>query len=503
MRSLQWLLLISVLVIATCGLIYELIAGTLASYLLGDSVTQFSTIIGVYLFSMGIGSWLSRFFENNLISWFIRIEILVGLIGGFSSSILFLSFEYVASFRILLYFLISLTGILVGLEIPLLMRVLNGMKIELRDMLSKVFSFDYMGALVASVAFPLILVPQLGLVRTSFFFGMLNVLIAVVITYQLTNEIRGRKLLRTIGIFSFLLLFTGFILANRIMDIAESSSYSDNIIYSKTTKYQRVVITRSGEDLRLFLNGNLQFSSMDEYRYHEALVHPSFQTSHSIENVLILGGGDGLALREVLKYAGVKRADIVDLDGGLTDMFTTSAILTSLNRNSFKDPRATVVNEDAFMWIKSAKTLYDVIIIDFPDPSNYSLGKLYTNRFYKSVKNLLKPGGRMAVQSTSPYFAPASYWCVDATLKSAGFHTHPYHCYVPSFGEWGFIMASPEAGNKIKREEPDGLRFYNESVFSDMLRFAPDMEWRKTEINRLNNQALVGYFEKEWSKYIQ
>ena len=163
------LLLMSVFVVTTCGLIYELVAGTAASYLLGDSVTQFSTIIGVYLFSMGIGSYLSKFFNNNLIAWFVQIEIMVGLVGGFSSTVLFMLFGFVTYFRVILYSLVGLTGVLVGLEIPLLMRILEK-KYEFKELVSKVFTFDYIGALLASLIFPLVLVPHLGLLRTSFFF---------------------------------------------------------------------------------------------------------------------------------------------------------------------------------------------------------------------------------------------------------------------------------------------------------------------------------------------
>ena len=163
----SYVLLFSVFVIATCGLVYELIAGALASYLLGDSVTQFSTIIGVYLFSMGIGSFFSKYVNKNLIGKFVQVELLIGLVGGFSAAILFVSFEYITSFRILLYGLVSITGTLVGFEIPILMRIMQS-HFEFKDLVSKVFTFDYIGALLASLLFPLYLVPHLGLVRTAF-----------------------------------------------------------------------------------------------------------------------------------------------------------------------------------------------------------------------------------------------------------------------------------------------------------------------------------------------
>jgi spermidine synthase len=293
------LLLISVFIIATCGLIYELIAGTLASYLLGDSVTQFSTIIGVYLFSMGVGSWISKYFDKNLLSWFIRIEILVGLVGGTSSSILFLVFESVSSFRIVLYGLISFTGILVGLEIPILMRILQD-RFAFKDLVSKVFTFDYIGALIASLVFPLLLIPYLGLIKTAYLFGMLNVLVALIACINFKEEIKGSVYLRGAAIISLLLLLLGFVFAEKITSFSEGLTYSDTIIFSKSTPYQRIIITKKGRDLRLFLNGNLQFSSVDEYRYHEALIHPVLQAVSNPRHILVMGGGDGLAVREIL-----------------------------------------------------------------------------------------------------------------------------------------------------------------------------------------------------------
>ncbi|MEI6729831.1 MAG: polyamine aminopropyltransferase, partial [Pseudomonadota bacterium] len=247
------LLLISVFVIATCGLVYELIAGTLASYLLGDSVTQFSTIIGVYLSAMGVGSWLSRYLERNLLAAFVKIEILIGVVGGSSAAILFLIFEKVASFRIPLYSIVAIIGILVGIEIPLLLRILKD-KIAFKDLVSKVFTFDYIGALVASILFPLILVPHLGLVRSGFMFGIFNILIALLMLYRFAEEIQNSRLHKFSGIISLICLTLGFVYSDKIMQVSESNIYPDKIIYATSTPYQRIVITKAPHDLRLFLN---------------------------------------------------------------------------------------------------------------------------------------------------------------------------------------------------------------------------------------------------------
>jgi spermidine synthase len=435
------LLLLSVFVIATCGLIYELIAGTLASYLLGDSILQFSTIIGTYLFSMGVGSWLSKYIDGDLMRWFIRIELLVGVVGGLSAPALFIAFEHVASFRFLLYGFVGITGVLVGLEIPVLMRILKN-NYTFKNLVSDVFTFDYVGGLLASLIFPLLLVPYLGLIRTSLFFGFLNMVIAFMLLFKF-DETKAYRRSFTLTIAAFLAMFVVcFIYANKIMTYTESMSFQDNVIYSKSTPYQRMVITRNNRELRLFLNGNLQFSSADEYRYHEALVHPGMQALPHAERVLVLGGGDGLAVRELLKYPQLKSITLVDLDPGMTDLFRKNAMLTSLNKGSLLSPKVKVINTDAYQWVRNDTVKYQFIIADFPDPSNYSIGKLYTATFYNELRRLLDDNGVMVVQSTSPYIGRRSFWCVDHTIAAAGFFTIPYHAYVPSFGEWGYILAT-------------------------------------------------------------
>ncbi|HEY0770622.1 MAG TPA: polyamine aminopropyltransferase, partial [Sphingobacteriaceae bacterium] len=390
--SYHLLLLISVFVVATCGLIYELIAGTLASYLLGDSVTQFSTIIGTYLFAMGIGSYLSRFFNKNLLTWFITIELLVGMVGGFSAGILFIVFEHVIYFRLLLYSIVILTGTLVGLELPLLMRILKD-RIEFSDLVSRIFTFDYIGALFASLLFPLIFIPHLGLLRTSFFFGLLNVVVAWIVANRFKNDIRSYRAITLSAILCSSCLIAGIFLSERMTAFAETSTYPDKIVYAKSSVYQRIVLTKSALDWRLFLNGNLQFSSMDEYRYHEALVHPGLSQISEPKKILVLGGGDGLAVREILKYPTVESITLVDLDQAVTEMFRNHKALTELNANALSSAKVKIINHDAFIWLRDNKELFDFIVIDFPDPSNYSLGKLYTASLYREIHRALSPGG--------------------------------------------------------------------------------------------------------------
>lgn len=495
------LILFTIFTVSTCGLIYELVAGTISSYLLGDSVTQFSTVIGVYLFSMGIGAFLSKYVKKNVTRFFIQVEYLTGLIGGFSSIILFLSFGAVESFRVILYTLVLLTGTLVGLEIPLMMRILKN-RLEFKDLVSKVFTFDYVGALLASLLFPLVLVPHFGLIRTSAFFGIVNVSLAIYLCYYFRQELKQFQLMMLQGFVLLFLLLLGFVFSSEILSFSESQAYNENIIFSTSSPYQRIVLTRKNSDMRLYLNSNLQFSSLDEYRYHEALVHPIIRNSEKSDSILILGGGDGMAAREILKYPHVKHITMVDLDKKLTDLFTSNHILKNLNKSSLSDKRITVISDDAFEWLKKTNKKFDAVFIDFPDPSNYAIGKLYTNTFYRQVKKVMKPNTLAVVQSTSPLVAPKSFWCVEKTLRSVGLTTNPYHCYVPSFGEWGFILFSENQVSFAPRKElPKDLRYYSDAEFEGMCKFPKDMISHVSEIQKLDNQVLVSYFEKEWENY--
>lgn len=495
-------LLITAFVISTCGLVYELIAGTVASYLLGDSITQFSTVIGVYLFSMGIGSYLSRFVEKNLAFTFVRVELLIGLVGGCSATLLFLLFNHIDNFRILLYSLVSLIGILVGLEIPLLMRILQD-RLDFKHLVSQVFTFDYVGALLASLLFPLVLVPYLGLIRTAFLFGLANLAVGLWSMHIFRDHLPWQRSLKSTAYLLIVALVCGFAFSDKLMGLAEATTYQDTVIYSTSTPYQRIVITSNSKDLRLFLNGNLQFNSRDEYRYHEALIHPAMASIKEPQDILVLGGGDGLAVRELLKYPSVRTITLVDLDKKMTDLFKTQNILTSLNKNSLNDPKVQLIVNDAFIWLKSTDRKFDLAVVDFPDPSNYSLGKLYSDTFYRELKHVLKPDGLVVVQSTSPFYAKNSFWCVVNTLGSVGFQTTPYHAYVPAFGDWGYVIGSlkpyqpPDDG-----QYPAGLRYVSSDTVKQMLSFAKDMMPTQNAVNKLNNQILVHLFESEWSEYV-
>jgi spermidine synthase len=494
------LLFLNVLVIATCGLVYELLAGTLASYVLGDSVTQFSLIIGIYLSALGVGAWLSRFVEAGVARCFIEVELGVAILGGASAPLLFLSFGRLGYFHLVLYGLVFAIGVLVGLELPLLLRIAKDL-LDFKELVSRVLAVDYIGALVASLLFPIFLVPRLGLVRTSLVFGMLNAAVGLWGTWLLrpllASQVGG---LRIRAIVVLVLLGVGLVNADALSTLAEEGLFADEIIYSRTTPYQRIIVTRGRAGFQLFLNGHLQFSSADEYRYHEALVHPALVLAGTPRRVLILGGGDGLALREVLKHESVTAVTLVDLDPDMTSLSERLPPLAALNGQAFRDPRVEVVNQDAMIWLEERGPPYDAAIIDFPDPNTFALGKLYTTRFYRLLQKRLAPQGTVSIQCTSPLFARKSFWCIMKTLEASGLAVKPYQVAVPSFGLWGFALARRELFEP-PTWAPAGLRFLNDRTMPAMFVLSADIGPVPVDVNRLDNQVLVRYYESEWKRW--
>jgi spermidine synthase len=399
-----------------------------------------------------------------------------------------------------------MVGTLVGLEIPLVMRILKK-NVALKDLVSQVLTFDYLGALAVSLAFPLVLVPQLGLIRTGLLFGLMNAAVAVWALWLFRDELRQFKAHALACAMTLAALAAGMAGADHITTWAEDKLYQDRVVLAQTTPYQRIVLTHGpGEGragYRLFLNGNLQFAQRDEYRYHEALVHPVMAaysaTGGAPKKVAVLGGGDGMAVREILKYPGVESVTLVELDPAMTTLFSTQPMLTQLNAGALLSPRVKAVNADAFTWLENNTEVFDVIVVDFPDPTNFNIGKLYTNSFYALLDKHLAASGYAVIQTTSPLVARQSFWTVVRTIESVGMTATPYHAHVPSFGEWGFVVASRRP-YRLPTALPEGLRFLTLHSLPALFDFPQDMARVPAEVNRLSNQVLVTTYEMEWGR---
>jgi spermidine synthase len=440
-------LVLSVFAAGLCSLVYELLVSTTAAYFLGDSVRQFSITIGLYLAAMGLGSYLSRLVRTDLLRAFIAVEGLLGVVGGLSVPLLYLVYSATDLFWPAVALLILAIGALTGLEIPLLTRILERGEIGdgLDVNLSNVLAFDYLGALMATLAFPFVLLPLLGTFRAALVLGLVNLGVGALCLWWFRDALRAPVRRRGYAFVGAAAVGLGLLLgaAGTLTSSWSDSIYEDRVVYREQSRYQRIVMTRYRSDLRLFLNGNLQFSSRDEHRYHEALVHVPLRQVERPRRVLILGGGDGLAAREVLKHEAVEHVTVADLDPAVFELGRTHPTLTRLNARSLHSPRVETVARDAFVFLENAKPRYDVILADLPDPNDVSLARLYSRSFYRLVRSALASDGVFVTQATSPYFAKKAFWTIRQTVASAGFaHVYPYHASVPSFGEWGFVMAS-------------------------------------------------------------
>jgi spermidine synthase len=554
--SIAWarcLLISCTFLTGACGLVLEYIQATVASFILGNSIEQWSVIIGLMLFMMGIGSKAQRFVigDRNLVSAFIGIEITLAVVGAWAPLGTYAAYAYISNHFILVqYGFIMLIGFLIGLEIPVVTRINKDYTDELKINLDYILSADYFGSLAGALFFAFILLRYFPLTESSFIASTLNFLPAMLAFGYF--YVKGK--IRKVG---WLLLTSMLVLAslcvgykyNRFWNLKlEQHLYDDRIIYSKTTRYQHLVITHnpSLDEYRFYINGHIQFSSTDEARYHESLVHPAMQVATAKKDILILGGGDGLTLREVLKYDSVRSVDLVDLDPDMVKLCAGHPVLRTLNRGAFDDARVRLVNRqgietgdgydlyqetgklnqhklpdtekvarlnvmhvDAHKFVNSTTRRYNVVFIDLPDPSTVELNKLYTKGFYSQVKRLLTDGGVVAVQSTSPFFARESYWCINRTLQAAGFHTVNYHVNVASFGDWGFVMGARglKKGYVDRRIAEMNLKdiqtsFLTADVFRASMAFGKDLlQVRHKAINTLMHPVLHIYYLKEDWQY--
>ena len=409
------------------------------------------------------------------------------------------------NYYILLLLCVSVIGILAGMEIPLVTRLLEQSG-GLREVIARVLTFDYLGALVASLAFPLLLLPLMGSMRTAFFTGMINWAIGIFNLGVFKDKIVHTGKLWATAAITGAVLALGFIYSFEMVSFADALNYQDRVLISKQTPYQNIVVTQWNKDTRLFLNGNLQFSSTDEYRYHEPLIHIPLSAVPHCDSVLILGGGDGLALRDILKHTGVKGVDLVDLDAEMVRLCKSHPIFKALNKGSLSSDKLRVFNEDAFNFVKKCSKKYNVIIVDLPDPSEPALGKLYAVPFYTMLRQILALDGVVVTQSTSPFLARKPFWCIHATMKAAFPCVVPYQSHVPTFGQWGYNMAFPiqvHTDSLIQRLEANipalpELRFLNRSNIRGCFVFDSDVSELPQQPNTLEKMELVDLYSQSY-----
>ncbi len=488
----------SVFIIAACSLIYELLISSLSTYLLGSSVIHYSLTIGLFLFFMGIGAWLAQSIREHLVAAFISIEIGIGAVGGVSALILYGVYAWTEFYYPAMLVVIGVIGILVGMELPLLTRILEA-RSGLRRGISQVLTFDYLGALIASLLFPFVLLPYLGHLLTASAVGLVNLLVAFIVAWSFRHHLGVWKVRIGIGsLVSVMLLPGAGLWSGSAAQLFEKALYEDPVIFSEQSRYQKLVLSSRGDDLRFYLDGNLQFSSLDEYRYHEVLVHLPAAFSHKVERVLVVGGGDGLAVREALRYQSIAEVTVVDLDPAVTSLALKQPHIVALNEAALADSRVTVVNADAWKWLAQGGDLYDLIIIDLPDPESEDVAKLYSVAFYQRIARRLAIGGVMITQATSPWYARRAFWSIGTTLEAVFDNVRPATAYIPSFGLWGFFIASRHSLDTTVNQPHNG-RFFNSGSINRVLLLPPDLPKLVVEVNRNQSLPVLEYYREGWN----
>ena len=509
-------LLFSTFIVSLCGLTYELLVGSLSTNLEGNPILQYSLTIGFFMSALGIGSYLSRFFVKNLLYQFIIIEIILGIFGGLS--IAFLNLVYIELYPVYTFInilVLIIIGVFVGLEIPLITRILKEFG-DLKETISNVLTIDYIGGLVASLFFPLVLYPYVGLIKTAFIVGFINVLIGMTNLIIFSDEIKLKEKIPiwVTSILSLILLGSGVFFSSALSGYY-SKAISGNVVYNKRSQYQNIMVTLNKGNIQLFLDGHLQFAAHDEHRYHESLIYPPFYLKDNVKTVLIMGGGDGLAVREILKFKSVEKIVLVDLDPRMTELAKHFTPLSRLNQKSFHHPKVEIHNQDAYKYLGTTPLTFDVIYADFPDPHDASLAKLYSIEFYHFVKRRLAKDGIVLTQATSPLHAKKAFWCIGKTLKSVFKNVSSYHVNVPSMGDWGFHIATLHEMNPkklISKESPSisnrwkeiSYRFFSKEIFRQSLTFAKDSRLNHQDDVKINNfmePILYDYHRQGWKHY--
>ncbi|MFA8300400.1 MAG: polyamine aminopropyltransferase [Hyphomicrobiales bacterium] len=504
---------LSIFATGLAGIVAEYILSTLATYFLGDSIFQWTLILSIMLFSMGLGSRLSRKIKKYLAEIFILIELCLSLFCSFSSLIAYSAESFTSYTGIIIYTMAILIGMFIGMEIPLVIR-LNQTYESLRVNISNVMEKDYYGSLVGGLFFAFIGLPYLGLTYTPFVLGLVNFTVALFLFYTVKGELEtsSKKKLYFLSSIIGVAILVGVFIANPVILYGEQHKYVDKVVYAQQTKYQRIVITKWKDHHWLFLNGNEQLSTLDEVLYHEPLVHTVMQLHHYPQNILVLGGGDGCAVREVLKYPSVDSITLVDLDPAMTELALTHPVLTKMNENSLSDSKVRVINQDGFSFIEKSLSFYDVIIIDLPDPKTVELSRLYSKEFYTICKKQMRPGGVMITQSGSPYYAARAYKCIEKTFDAAGLNTLPLHNQIPTLGEWGWVIGSSSMNRETMKNkllsskiENYNTKWINKEAMSMITSFGKDYFLHdniEIEVNQVHNPVLYHYYLKgNWGVY--
>lgn len=501
--------LASVAACAACGLIYELALLTLATTVLGGGIVATSLIVAGFVAALGLGALLAKPFVDRAASTFVWVEGALGLVGGVSATLLYVAFTTLGSQTGSLVVLVLATaaiGALVGAEVPLLMALLQAGRLsgaeETGRTLANLNAADYLGAVVGGLLWPFLLLPTMGMQQAAAVTGLVNIAAAAILLALVLRHFLTRARAVAAGLVLALvaaLLASLLVAVDDVTEWSRARLYPDPVIAHTQSAYQEIVVTRAKyngrTDRRLYLDGTLQYSSLDEYRYTESLVLPAVAGRPS--DVLVLGGGDGLAARDLLGVPGIRRVVQVELDPAVLRIARTH--LRADNEGALEDPRVDVVVDDAFAWLRRGGDGavpvggFGAVLVDLPDPRNPALSRLYSQEFYGLVRQVVRDDGLMVVQSGSPYSTPHQYWRTVSTVRSAGWGTTPYHVHVPTFGDWGFVLASKDGTppDLRLRTDVDDLRYLDAGVLGTATEFGRDVAPMDLEPSTLDRPRIL------------
>jgi len=490
------------------GIVAEYILSTLASYFIGNAILQFTLIVSIMLFSMGLGSRLSKSFEKYIIEYFIITELILSVCVSFVAVVSYVIFGYTDNSWIIIYLMSIFIGLLIGLEIPFATRINDEFEV-LKTNISNILEKDYYGSLIGGLFFAFIGLPYLGLTYTPFALGMLNFIVSFwlfVVMKEFVNP-KWRKTLAILYAIIGVVLLLGMVFAKPVIRYGEQKKYKDKIVFEKQTKYQKIVLTKWLGYYSLYINGNQQLSTFDEFLYHEPMAHSILGLAGSKKEILVLGGGDGCLIRELLKYPEIENITIVDLDKEMIKLGKKNEIFTNMNKNSLNSGKVSVKIGDAFRYLEKTDKIFDVVFIDLPDPNNIDLNKLYTKEFYYLCFKKTKSNGLIITQSGSPYYATKAFYCIEKTMRASGFYTFPIHNQVLTLGEWGWIIGSKKQISKQKFTSINlsglDLKWLNQEALFQISSFGkPLIDTSGIKINTLFEPVLYRYYDKgNWDLY--
>ena len=525
-----------------CGIISELSLFNLGTLLMGGTNTTLLYTMGVMIFFMGVGSLMTEtpLFRKIHFDQFAWIEMLLSLGCMVSIPLIHILAGLYPELTLTLFISVSAgIGLLIGTEIPVILRLNQGLGLQLTQNSARVMMADYFGSLVAFICFPFLLFPKVGIAFSAYSGGLINLVLALLTVIFFREKLQSRNWVY-FGLLTTVAFAIGLGLSlDSLTKMADKKLYRDPIIHQQNTAYQTLVFTegdstpappphkatrgkliygsstsrfslrslddKSQGDLRFFINGGLQFSTLDEYRYHETLVHPAMFLAPESTTALVLGGGDGLAVRELLKYPQLESIFVVDLDQELTDLFRFSE-LARLNNFAFQNERVHILNEDAFMFLRNNPHRFPLLILDFPDPYHLQSAKLYSRQFFWLASQALSKEGILVVQSTSPLHNRKVFLCIKRTLESAGFSTLSLHVPMRSFENWGFHLASQSLSEKQLRSRLRKFdlrvktRFLDRDTIGGLLSFGKDIfhGFESIPVNDLDHLVIVDLYKKKW-----